>query len=217
MLLFIYLCDNCDIAGFIEVNYKRWASDLNSSIETIQGACKGLIRGVLFSKDEQCIFIKNFLKHQKNYPLNPKNNCHEKIISRFNQYREIFDIHDVDEFIQGACKGLISPLGNGNGSGNGNIINWKSDFSIYLSECKSAYKEFNENTQLIKEQEKLNPQVNVLLSIEKGFRNFWGTEAGWNHKKKERIKTINWKRTIITSIDMNKVYYTKEQLSEMNK
>ena len=41
-LLFIYLCDNCDIAGFIEINYRRWANDLNSSNETIEGACKGL-------------------------------------------------------------------------------------------------------------------------------------------------------------------------------
>ena len=42
MLLFIYLCDNCDIAGFAEINYKRWSSDLGASISTIEGACKGL-------------------------------------------------------------------------------------------------------------------------------------------------------------------------------
>src|SRR5574343_90525 len=46
MLLFIYLCDNCDIAGFIEVNYKRWASDLNSSKETIEAFLKGASKGL---------------------------------------------------------------------------------------------------------------------------------------------------------------------------
>ena len=125
MLLFLYLCDNCDIAGFIEVNYKRWSSDLGSSVSTIEGACKGLARGLVFSENNECIFIRNFLKHQKNIPLNENNKAHIGILKRFELYSKKFDIQDIDEFIQrgyeGACKGLSSPsgIGIGNGIGNG--------------------------------------------------------------------------------------------------
>jgi len=124
MILFIYLCDNCDIAGFIEINLKRWANDLNSSIDEIPVAIKGLQRGLVISKSNDCIFLKNFIKHQKNFPLNEKNKAHLGIIKRFNLYAEKFDIQDINSFIQGTSKGLPSPTGIGKGIGN-NIYNSK--------------------------------------------------------------------------------------------
>jgi len=119
MLLFVYLCDNCDIAGFIEVNYKKWANELNSSIPTIEGACKGLARGLIFSKELDCLYLKNFLKHQKNLPLNENNKAHFGILKRFELYSHKFDIDNVNDFIEGGSKGLLSPTGIGNGNGNG--------------------------------------------------------------------------------------------------
>lgn len=95
------------------------------------------------------------------------------------------------------------------------IKTWKNDFQIYISECKDGYKSFMENVDLIKSQQRLNPGVNVKLSIEKGFVNFWGTEAGWKHKKKSRTKEIDWHTTIINSITLNKVYYTKQDLATL--
>lgn len=89
---------------------------------------------------------------------------------------------------------------------------WRNNFEIYLKECKEAYRVFMENPENLKTQQRLNPNVNIKLSIEKGFINFWGTEAGWKHKKKSKSNEINWKSTIINSIDLNKVYYTKEEI-----
>jgi hypothetical protein len=83
---------------------------------------------------------------------------------------------------------------------------WRNSFEIYLTECKAAYNSFVSDNVLMERQKELNPGINVLLSIKKGFENFWGTEAGWNHKKKSRVKSIDWKLTIINSIDLNKVY-----------
>lgn len=118
-LLFIYLCDNCDIAGFVEINLKRWASDINSDKKTIEGALKGLQRGLTNSKTGDCIFINNFLKHQKNIPINPLNQAHKGIISRFNFYLYKFDCINYIDFLEGVSKGHLSPIGNGNGIGNG--------------------------------------------------------------------------------------------------
>jgi hypothetical protein len=124
-LLFIYLYENCDIAGFIEVNPKRWSSDIGITAAQIKGALKGLGRGLIFSAAGDCIYIKTFLKHQKNYPLEPtKNPAHRGIVKRFVIYGYKFDLEateeKIQEFLEGALKGLNSPIGNGNGNtGNG--------------------------------------------------------------------------------------------------
>lgn len=120
-LLFNYLCDNCDIAGFIEVIPRKWAFDIGTDVSHIEGACKGLARGLIYSKSGDCVFLRTFLKHQKNLPLNPDNKAHIGILKRFNLYKERFDIEDINEFLErnneGACKGLQSPTGIGIGKG----------------------------------------------------------------------------------------------------
>jgi hypothetical protein len=92
---------------------------------------------------------------------------------------------------------------------------WRNNFDVYMSECKKGYEAFMTNTFLLQTQQRLNPGVNIKLSIEKGYVNFWGTEAGWKHKKKSKSKELDWQSTIINSISMNKVYYTKEELIKL--
>jgi hypothetical protein len=125
-LLFNYLCDNCDIAGFIEVVPKQWASDINCTISTIQDALKGLDRGLVFSKHGDCAYLRTFLKHQKNLPLNEINKCHLGIIKRFDIYKHKFEIENISEFIEGGLKGLKWGYGIGNGIGNGNSLKEES-------------------------------------------------------------------------------------------
>ena len=93
------------------------------------------------------------------------------------------------------------------------INTWRDSFDVYLTECKKGYELFMNDIELLKTQQRLNPGINVKLSIEKGFINFWGTEAGWKFKKGKKSKEINWQSTIINSISMNKVYYTKQELA----
>ena len=128
MLLFIYLCDNCDIAGFIEINCKRWAVDMNTTQPIIEGALKGLRRGFVLSKESDCLYLRNFLKHQKNLPLNNNNKAHVGIIRRFESYAHKFGIEDINEFIKGASEGLQSPTGNGTGIGIGIGTGEEPDF-----------------------------------------------------------------------------------------
>lgn len=209
MLLFNYLCDNCDIAGFIEADFDKWAFDLHSSADTIKGACKGLQRGLIFSNDSECVFVKNFLKHQKNLPLNENNKSHIGILRRFDKYSQTFDIKDINEFMQGACKGLQSPTGNGIGNGIGNVLMWRDDFEIYLSELNAVYNNLILDQKFIKEQEEFNPGVDIVLSLKKAVTNFWGKPAGWKHKKKTRQVENDWKATLTSAIDKNKVWKPK--------
>lgn len=118
-LLFIYLFENCDIGGFIEINFKRWIVDIGADYTEIKGALKELGRGLIYSESKDCLFIRNFLKHQKNYPLNlDKNPAHRGIMKRFDLYKEKFKSEIIDSIIkrgfEGASEGLSSPTGNGN-------------------------------------------------------------------------------------------------------
>ncbi len=120
-LLFMYLCDNCDIAGFYELSLRKLVFDTGLTGDEIKGALKGLERGYILSEDKKVIFIKNFVKHQKNLPLNPDNKAHRGIIGRFDNYsmRFVIDLLELVNGVKnkGASKGLQSPTGKGIGNG----------------------------------------------------------------------------------------------------
>ncbi|MFW6275309.1 MAG: DUF6291 domain-containing protein [bacterium] len=98
---------------------------------------------------------------------------------------------------------------NVNDNVNKNDNTWRNDFEIYKSELREVYKELLNDSKFISEQEKFHPGVDIKLSLEKACTNFWATEAGWKHKKKQRSKEINWKTTLTNAIDLNKVYKPK--------
>lgn len=213
-LLFMYLCDNCNLAGFIEYIPRRWAFDMGTDQRGIEDGLKGLQRGIYWSKEKDCLYICNFLKHQKNYPLNEKNLAHQSIIKMFANYAHKFDIDNVNDFIERGCKGDIAPYSNSNSNSHSNVVpiveiepsTWKGDFSIYIEEAKSAYIALLSNEKWIKERERFNPNVDIKLTVEKAFTEYWGTEAGWKKKKSSRSNTIDWNRTYTSAIGINKVY-----------
>jgi hypothetical protein len=98
-LLFLYLCDNCNNSGIIEYNPKIWSAETGIDIRGIEGALKGLASRIIWSIDYECIYIRNFLKHQRNIPINPTNKAHIAIIRGFESYSKKFNITNVDDFV----------------------------------------------------------------------------------------------------------------------
>ena len=88
--------------------------------------------------------------------------------------------------------------------------NWRNNFGFYLKELSEKHLELIKDEKFISLQEKYNPNVDIVLSIEKAINNFWGTEAGWKNKKSKRTKVINWESTLTKAIDMNKVYKSRD-------
>ena len=88
----------------------------------------------------------------------------------------------------------------------GVVDTWKTSYEIYLKSCMDGYNALKEDTKWLAKQQKFNPNVDILLSLEKAVENFWGTEAGWKNKKSRRSKDIDWKSTLTKTIDMNKVF-----------
>lgn len=119
-LLFLYLCDNCDIAGFIEYLPKRWSVDIGISIEEVEAALKGLKKGIFSSKNKDCFYIKNFLKHQKNLPLNEKRTVYVPIIKKIETYYQKFEFESVELFINTVLIGYEYPIDTDNNNGDDN-------------------------------------------------------------------------------------------------
>lgn len=123
-LLFLYLCDNCDIAGFYELSTRKLSFDTSLSADEVKGALKGLERAFILSEDRRILFLKKFVKHQKNLPLNALNKSHKGILSRFENYKSRFStdlVLLVNEGISPLQKAEFKPLLRGSGNGNGNI------------------------------------------------------------------------------------------------
>jgi Family of unknown function (DUF6291) len=86
------------------------------------------------------------------------------------------------------------------------ILNWKNDFKTYLEGLHIAINTLLDDKEWRTDREKFYPNVDIKLTLEKAYKDFWGTEAGWMHKKKKRTATINWRSTLNNAIDMNKIY-----------
>lgn len=83
--MFLYLIDNCNVAGFIELDYDLFSFQLGLETKRIETAIKGLNR---LLKKGDWLWIPNFAKHQKNLPLNPLNNAHKSIIGIIKSHPE---------------------------------------------------------------------------------------------------------------------------------
>ena len=76
-VMFIFLCDMCDIAGFYEVN-ERLVS-FRTGIKDVKATVKALSKSVIYKENH--IWIKKYIKHQRNLPLNVKNGAHKSILN----------------------------------------------------------------------------------------------------------------------------------------
>ncbi|MGV8136472.1 MAG: Lin1244/Lin1753 domain-containing protein [Mangrovibacterium sp.] len=85
---------------------------------------------------------------------------------------------------------------------------WKKDYQVYLNGVREAFKLIKANQEWIAKQEKFNPGIDILKSIEKACVNFWATEAGWKKKKRAKIVDIDWKATFGNAIPLtaNRVF-----------
>jgi len=90
-------------------------------------------------------------------------------------------------------------------------VDWKKDFSAYQNQVREAWKEVVKDKDWLQKQQRLNPRVNILLTLEKACNNFWILEEGWEHKKKKKRDKINWRSTFANSLTQafNREYLPK--------
>jgi hypothetical protein len=149
-VLFLYLVDNCDNAGFIEIDYELWAFQIGVEESDVENAFPSL-KKVVEKVGEWC-WISTFLHHQKNLPLNPGNNAHKQIISLLEMNKNKFlSSLKYKEFL-GANMGLNSSIGKGKGKGNskgkGNVKVEVLESEIWISDLARNQKTTVEKIEL---------------------------------------------------------------------
>jgi hypothetical protein len=80
-ILLVYLYDNCDDAGFIDCVFKTWETQLKFETVRIKTALLELQKSLLSDKKKK-LFIKDYLTHQKKFPLVKGNEEHDWIINK---------------------------------------------------------------------------------------------------------------------------------------
>lgn len=229
-LLFLYLCDQCDVAGFLEINLRKICFDLGIGKQEAEKSLTEVETRLLYSKDKRFVFVLNFLKHQKNQKLNPSNNAHRGIIKRLEDNLLLFDFEDINQFIISPSLAPSEPLLRGTGKGNGNIGDnidsnkggvgekekekegdtWRTSYDVYKNDLREAYQNLISNQEWLEQQQRYHPNLDIELSLEKACVQFWALETGWKHKKKSKSVNIDWKSTLASAIDLNKVYKQKQ-------
>lgn len=93
------------------------------------------------------------------------------------------------------------------------ILTWRESFEIYLKELNVETKKLLSDKEWFSEREKFHPNLDIKLTIEKAYKDFWSKESGWKNKKSSK-KTINidWKSTYNNAISqkVNQVYKQRE-------
>lgn len=194
-LVFLYIIDRCDNAGFLEIDQDAMAWHTKVKPEHIEGALKGLERGIKGAFG--WIWVRRFLKHQKNDPLNPENPSHKQIIGLLNEQRERFK--DVPEFVEfiGASKGLESPIGKGKGKKRESPEREAAAAEIYLAYPRRE-KRPDAIRSILNAFEKIEPTV--LLERTKLYaatrpRDQWTPlPASWFNSEQFNDDPDNWKQ-----------------------
>lgn len=209
-LLWLYIVDTCDNAGFFELDVEMCSFVMKLDEERILGAIKGLSKGLIRCKETDHYYVKNFLKHQLNLPLTPANNAHKQIIrlivSRKDDFPSIYKNHLP------AIKGLISLPSKSKGKGNSKGIQYTEDFdkwwAIYRKGNKSnafdAWKSQHVKcSEIIASTEKY---ISYCKSIDRamldgqGFINQRTFETEWTHAAQGTAPPIEFEKEKIDVI-----------------
>lgn len=113
---------------------------------------------------------------------------------------------------------LIAPSSGEVSAEKADTPTWRDSFEVYLSELTDAYKQLQADKAFVRERERFRPNVDILLSLEKAFRDYWSTPQAWEKRKKSRSKSLDWRTTFRNSLDqpMNQVYKQKTQQQYAN-
>lgn len=77
---------------------------------------------------------------------------------------------------------------------------WRDNYDLYLKDVTDAYNSLTEDDEWIRRKEEEQPRVDIRLTLRKVFLDYWGTQAGWQYRRKKK-GSIDWKNTFAHSIN----------------
>ena len=102
-LTFIYITDNCDDAGFMDLHYDTIAPKLKMRVQELHHCINSLLKAIAVNKSGDKVWLKNYLKHQKKLPLPIKNKEGKAIFVKLNNSFEDFNRSpDIERILKAA-------------------------------------------------------------------------------------------------------------------
>jgi len=124
-LLFLFLCEACNLAGFMERHDRTIAFKTGIPEAELERLFALLSKSVEVSSG--WLWIKNYLRHQRNLPLNPVNSSHKTIARMLldksclfgHLYQDCLSISE-DELrrVEGGSREPLGSISNSKGKGN---------------------------------------------------------------------------------------------------
>lgn len=95
---------------------------------------------------------------------------------------------------------------------------WRTDFQIYLDEVSTAFNMLLHDSDFISERERFHPNIDIPLSLEKSFKDYWCTEKAWKKRKATKSEELDWRSTFRNALDQkfNQVYKQKGGSNEQS-
>lgn len=207
-LLFFYFVENCDNAGFFEVNKKFMLFHTGLDEKQLYDAGNELKKSYVKSADGTKLWFKNFLKYQKKIPLNSANNMHKQVILIIQE-----NLADETKFKGNAILNSLLP----------------NDLQIVKPQRKKRelVDEPNSENQVPKQTKFIKPSIEDVYNfmVEKEFEfakieaekfiNFFeskGWKVGKNPMKVWKSAVANW---MINYYDRNKIQTSKKSKLEV--
>jgi len=201
-LLWDYLYHDCDHAGIWIVDFQIAQIYIGDDMpinknDALKYFNDGEIRIIEIDNNTKW-FIPSFISFQYGI-LSEENRAHNSVIQILKKY-ELWN------------KGLITPL-QGRKDKDKDMDKdkdkdmdkektWKTSFEIYSKELTEFYNQLISDQDYIKDRQKYHPNMDIELSLEKAYKDYWNTEAGWKRKKQARIKEIDWKATFTNALTL---------------
>jgi len=102
-LLYYYLTENCDHAGFYSIGLFHISMCIDLNDQEAGDALKELDNKIVWSDNKTMIWLKDFLEDQANIPLNKHNNAHKGAINKIEQHFPKFQ-KNIDMFYNLPCE-----------------------------------------------------------------------------------------------------------------
>lgn len=90
---------------------------------------------------------------------------------------------------------------------------WRDNYEVYLAELDKSYAEIIQDEEFILDRQKYYPNIDIQLSFEKVYKDYWHTQEGWKKKKNSKSNELDWKATFKNSLNQkfNQVYLQRKE------
>ena len=87
---------------------------------------------------------------------------------------------------------------------------WRESFDEYMKLVNEGAAALKADAKFRAEVERLQPNVDYDRTIEWCVSQYWGTETGWEKKRRSRTKKIDMKATLRQNFDKNRIYKERQ-------